>query len=308
MADQVSKEQREKDDMLELCRQYEPLENTDRLSVHDLLDRIHLAHTKYAPVGLQSLWETCQSIDIPSLNLSHSQTARPNLSHQEMGSECGSLDLKLVQMTKACLVELCQKYKPLENADVLEIPDLLEILNQAHIRYAPIPYSQASTLNARHGDVIDSQRESSPSIVSPHGLVEDDNLGFNFTLSDRSQSCPKDCSQLSLSRRPGLASLKPVTSNTTSITCLTDIRVLPHILNDKKGCDSSPCSSKNLIDRILNTTVSPKCANVVRPAMRLSSQTTRKPEERQKRMNELWDFIDTYWKYKEKNKNRANKR
>ncbi|XP_028393133.1 uncharacterized protein LOC114517556 [Dendronephthya gigantea] len=309
IADQVSTEQKAKDDMIELCKQYEPLENTDNLNVQDVLDQIHLAHTQYAPIGLH--WETCQRNDIPSLKLNHAQPTRPSLSQ---GSESGSLDLKLVQTTKAYLVKLCQKYKPLDNADVLEIPDLLEILHQAHIRYAPIPYSQ-TTLNVRHGDVADSQRASLSNKISPHGLI-DDILRFNPpTLNAASQSCSEDSSQLSRGKRLGVASLKPVTSSTTSsVTRLKDITVMRHTLSDKKSCQGLPCPSKNLIDRILNTTVSTKSANVVRPTIAQSSQTGKKPEttetrekERQKRTRNLCDFLDTYWIYRKKNKNRANK-
>lgn len=345
MADEVLKEQEERADLIELCRNYEPLEKSDELEVQGLLDRIHLAHMKYAPFSPESQsssgdLETSQAIQMPtSDDLKLAVCSWVTRSHDEMvtseidtaGLQSTSLDMNLANLKKADLIELCRNYQPLENTEDLEISDLLEMLHQAHTKCAPFcdsnsystdgdnePHQDVPTLDvtnsetqsqSRHvndirtSDVTSSETPSSTQSlnVSPHMLLVHNDTArqvFDLTMSDHSQSCLENRSlYVADASRFGAA------TGVTNATGVTDVEtVTSQTLIDETNCEDLPCSSRHIIDRIMNVTVSQdRSTPVARPTLQLSQTPDRSPEG-QKRKKELWKFIGGYWKDKKKKK------
>ncbi|CAB4003241.1 Hypothetical predicted protein [Paramuricea clavata] len=343
MADEVLKEQEERADLIELCRNYEPLENSDDLEVQGLLDRIHQAHIKYAPFSAETQsssgdLETSQAIQMPtSDDLKLAVCSWPTRSHDEVvtseidtaGLQSTSLDMNLANLNKADLIELCRNYWPLENTEDLEISDLLEMLHQAHTKCAPFcdsnshstdgdnePHQDVPTLDVTHSetqsqsrhvndirtsDVTTSETPSSTqsSNVSPHMLLGQNDTArqvFDLTMSDYSQSCLENRSlYVADASRIGAA------TGVTNATDVTDVEtVTSQTLIDETNCEDLPCSSKHIIDRIMNVTVSQdRSTPVARPTLQLS-QTPDRSQEGQKRKKELWKFIGGYWKDKKK--------
>ena len=156
LADEILNEKEEKQSLIELYRNYEPLEDTSDLELEDVLDRIHIAHMKYARFSpeLQSFTkDSGQAIQMVNSDVSHEQTAAIRCQfHEEViatktnpasnGTQNMSLDINLTNLSKADLIELCQNYyKPLKNTEELGMAGLLKMLHQAHVEYAPVCHS-----------------------------------------------------------------------------------------------------------------------------------------------------------------------
>ena len=155
VADEILNEKEERQNLIELYRNYEPLEDTSDLELPDVLDRIHIAHMKYGTFSpeLQSFSEDPgQAIQMVNSDVGHGQTATNRCQRHEevMAVETDpasppqniSLNINFTNLNKADLIELCQSYyKPLKNTEELGMADVFKMLHQAHIKYAPVCYS-----------------------------------------------------------------------------------------------------------------------------------------------------------------------
>ena len=154
VADEILNEKEERQNLIELYQNYEPLEDTSDLELSDVLDRIHIAHMKYATFSpeLQSLSkDSGQAIQMANSDVGHEQTAANRCQcHEEvmtMETEPASppntsLAINFRNLNKADLIELCQNYyKPLKNTEELGMAGLFKMLHQAHIEYVPVCYS-----------------------------------------------------------------------------------------------------------------------------------------------------------------------